>query len=239
MGWKNYLKTKQGSGEKPWGYKRWSQNYEHLKKHSIHPWLSAIVTNRGRDIYKNIKNLFVTLSGTQFVKTFGDNFVKPKNAKETERLFDAMQDIVDNGKKDGNNYQRRRLLVKTGEEYHYSALWADFVEYVEVGEKQYHVCSSGQDILSQVNVDSNGAFEFSCRRSPRLCKCIYAIGTGFVGDQVFFADDLELIVFRTDDGYAAYEIKEGDEYIDYGDVNDGRRDRRRRRLLQTGHRGGS
>ena len=34
-----------------------------------------------------------------------------------------------------------------------------------------------------------------------------------VGDQVFFADDLELTVFRSDDGYAAYEIKEGDEYI--------------------------
>ena len=38
---------------------------------------------------------------------------------------------------------------------------------------------------------------------------------------------LELTVFRTDDGdnkgYAAYEIKEGDDYIAYGDVNDGGR----------------
>ena len=131
------------------------------------------------------------------------------------------------------------MLGKTGEEYDYSALWEDFVEYVEVDEQQADVCSSGYDMLSQVNVDSNGAFEFSCRRSPRLCKCISAIGTGKVGDQVFFADNLELTVFRQDDPdeegyeYAAYEIKEGDEYIAYGDVNDGRTDRRRR-LLQNG-----
>ena len=113
----------------------------------------------------------------------------------------------------------------------------------EVDEQQADVCSSGYDMLSQVNVDSNGAFDFSCWRSPRLCKCISAIGTGKVGDQVFFADSLELTVFRADDGdnkgYAAYEIKEGDEYIVYGDVNDGRMDRRRRRLLQAGVNGGS
>ena len=109
--------------------------------------------------------------------------------------------------------RRRRLLGKTGEEYDYSELWADFVHYVEVDEQQADVCSSGYDMLSQVNVDSNGAFEFSCRRSPRLCKCISAIGTGKVGDQIFFADDLELTVFRADDEYAAYEIKEGDEYV--------------------------
>ena len=105
-------------------------------------------------------------------------------------------------------------------------------------DQQADVCSSGQDMLSQVDVDSDGAFEFSCRQSPQLCKCISAIGTGDVGDQVFFADDLELTVFRSDDGYAAYEIKDGDEYIDYGDVNDGRKDRRRK-LLQVGAGGGS
>ena len=55
---------------------------------------------------------------------------------------------------------------------------------------------------------------------------------------MLFADDLVLTVFRSDDGYAAYEIKEGDEYIGYGDVNDGRKDRRRR-LLQSGAGGGS
>ena len=44
-------------------------------------------------------------------------------------------------------------------------------------------------------------------------------------------------MFR-DNGYAAYEIKEGDEYIDYGDVNEGRKDRRRR-LLQAGAGSGS
>ena len=128
----------------------------------------------------------------------------------------------------GKKKSRRGLLS----EIDYSALWEDFVEYVEVDEQQADVCSSGYDMLSQVSVHSNGAFEFSCDQSPRLCKCISAIGTGKVGDQVFFADDLELTVFRADDGYA-YEIKEGDEYIDYGDVNDGRRDRRRRRLLDS------
>ena len=146
---------------------------------------------------------------------------------------------MDSKSEDKENNQRRRLLGKTGEEYDYSALWEDFVEYVEVDDQQADVCSSGQDMLSQVDVDSDGAFEFSCERSPRLCKCISAIGTGTVKrDQVFFADDLELTVFRSNDGYPAYEIKEGDEYIDYGDVNDGRLDRRRR-LLQGGAGGGS
>ena len=93
-------------------------------------------------------------------------------------------------------------------------------------------------MLSPVDVHSDGAFEFNCDRSIRLCRCIHAIGTGYVGDQVFFADYLELIVFRSDDGYAAYEIKEGDEYIGYGDVNDGRKDRRRM-LLQVNTGGGS
>ena len=76
---------------------------------------------------------------------------------------------------DGDNNRRRRFLGKTGEEYDYSALWADFVEYVEVDDQQADVCSSGQDMLSQVDVDSNGAFEFRCGRSPRLCECISAI----------------------------------------------------------------
>ena len=96
-----------------------------------------------------------------------------------------MKDIVDNGKKDGDNNQRRRLLGKTGEEYDYSALWEDFVEYVEVDEQQADVCSSGYDMLSHVDVESDGAFEFSCRQSPRLCKCISAIGV----DNVIVATD--------------------------------------------------
>ena len=138
---------------------------------------------------------------------------------------------MESNRKGGGKKKSRRGLLS---EIDYSALWEDFVEYVEVDEQQADVCSSGYDMLSHVDVESDGAFEFSCRQSPRLCKCISAIGTGNVGDQSFTADDLELTVFRADDGYAAYEIKEGDEYIGYGDVNDGRVDRRRRRLLQAG-----
>ena len=148
-------------------------------------------------------------------------------------LLVSLQDLVE--KAVGKKKSRRGLLS----EIDYSALWEDFVEYVEVDEQQADVCSSGYDMLSHVDVESDGAFEFSCLHSPRLCECISAIGTGNVGDQSFTADDLKLTVFRADDenaddGYAAYEIKEGDEYIGYGDVNDGRVDRRRRRLLQAG-----
>ena len=103
------------------------------------------------------------------------------------------------------------------------------------------------DMLSHVDMHTNEAFGFSCERLPWLCKCISAIGSGKVGDQVFFANDLELTVYRNDDGYAAYEIKEGDDYIGYGDVNEGRVDtgkylmyrHGRRHLLQGGHNGGS
>ena len=69
---------------------------------------------------------------------------------------------MDSKSEDKENNQRRRLLGKAGEERDYSALWEDFVEYVEVDDQQADVCSSGQDMLSQVDVDGNGAFEFRC-----------------------------------------------------------------------------
>ena len=56
---------------------------------------------------------------------------------------------------------------------------------------------------------------------------------------------LELTVFRNGDGYVSYEIKENDDYLAYGDVNEGDVEdatgmrRRRRRLLQGGGHHGS
>ena len=65
----------------------------------------------------------------------------------------------------------------------------------------------------------------------------------------FYAKDgdytLELNVFRDDEsGYVSYEIKENDDYLAYGNVNEGDVEdatgmRRRRRLLKVGTTGGS
>ena len=52
-------------------------------------------------------------------------------------------------------------------------------------------------------------------------------------------------MFRNEDDYVSYEIKENDDYLAYGDVNEGDVEdatgwrRRRRRLLQGGTVGGS
>ena len=59
-----------------------------------------------------------------------------------------------------------------------------------------------------------------------------------MADRLDFANAYLRLVFRADDGYAGYEIKEGDEYIGYCDVNDGRM-MMRRRLLQGGAQHGS
>eukprot|EP00942_MAST-04A_sp_MAST-4A-sp1_P014945 g14945.t1 len=79
-------------------------------------------------------------------------------------------------------------------------------------------------------------------QSPDLCTCISQVGTGSTSaDTQYFMNDnmgISLGVFK-DNGAAAYEMCEVDgECLAYGDVNDGRTDRRRR-LMQDGIHGKS
>ena len=63
-----------------------------------------------------------------------------------------------------------------------------------------------------------------------MCACIQHVG-GSGEEQHFVAGNIGLNVFRQD-GEVSYEITEDGEALSYGDVNEGKMDRRRRRLLQ-------
>ena len=68
-----------------------------------------------------------------------------------------------------------------------------------------------------------------------MCNCIQHVGA--TGEEQHFAvDNIALIIFRYED-IVGYEITEDDISLVYGDVNEGREDRRRRRLLGN-NRGG-
>ena len=60
-----------------------------------------------------------------------------------------------------------KRAVEDSYEIDYSALWEDFVEYVEVDEQQADVCS-GYDMLSHVDEESDGAFEFNVSTRPTV-----------------------------------------------------------------------
>ena len=138
---------------------------------------------------------------------------------------------------------RRRLLAKGGladEDIDYEALWDEFTSMVRSNKK----CRGR--VLEDVHVESDGTFSFECSEAKELCDCIVKVGeTGM--EPHFYAEDgdytLELNVFRDDEsGYVSYEIKENDDYLAYGDVNEGDVEDAtgmRRRLLQVGGNGGS
>ena len=100
-------------------------------------------------------------------------------------------------------------------------------------------------VLEDVHVESDGTFSFECSEAKELCDCIVKVGETGVEPR-FYAEDgdytLELNVFR-DGEYVSYEIKENDDYLAYGDVNEGDVEDatgyRRRRLLQAGASGDS
>merc|ERR1711871_478356 len=126
---------------------------------------------------------------------------------------------------------RQPRLSKDGVTYEnidYEALWGEFTSMVKSNGK----CRDG--ILQDVRVESGGIFSFECSEAEELCDCIVKVGVTGVEPHFYVEDGdykLALDVFRDNEsGYVSYKIKEGDEYIDYGDVNDGRVDRRRRRL---------
>ena len=141
--------------------------------------------------------------------------------------------------------KRRRLLAKGGltdEHIDYEALWGEFTSMVRSNKK----CRAR--VLEDVHVESDGTFSFQCSEAKELCDCIVKAGETGIKPH-FYAEDgdykLELNVLRDDEsGYVSYEIKENDDYLAYGDVNEGDVEdatgyRRRRRLLQSGVGGGS
>ena len=129
----------------------------------------------------------------------------------------------------------RRLLSKVGMDW--DEAWQSFVSNVQSAGDNDDVCNIAGS-LSNVQVDADGSYQFSCSRSPELCDCASSVGTGSTSadTQYFVNEDMGVYlgVFE-DGGAAAYEICEtGGECHAYGDVNDGMVARRRRRLLQAG-----
>eukprot|EP00942_MAST-04A_sp_MAST-4A-sp1_P013123 g13123.t1 len=124
---------------------------------------------------------------------------------------------------------RRRLLanLKNTRSLNYRELWEHFTNNVQSDG----TCKAS--ILKKVRVEPNGNFHFSCSTANELCTCIFNVGeTG--KEAKFYSPDetLALNVFK-DGNTTAYEILESGEAVGYGDVNEGRMDRRRR-LLQLG-----
>ena len=135
-------------------------------------------------------------------------------------------------RKGRKNGQRRRLLG-------WKQDWEVFAEWAQHAESNTGKCRNS-NILSEVRVNDNGAFEFSCSASPDLCDCITEATEN--GDQYFTVENIRLGVFKNEGGTASYEICEGNECGAYGDVNEGDLEgalKRRRRLFQAGGGGGS
>merc|ERR550514_2657345 len=115
----------------------------------------------------------------------------------------------------------------------YSDDWNEFTTYVQTTQG---TCNS--EILQDVSVYDDGSFSFHCSQAAALCNCIQHVGWSGE-EQHFVADNIGLNVFRHE-GLVGYKITEDGYAVVYGDVNEGRIDRRRRRrLLQTDPPGGS
>ena len=133
-----------------------------------------------------------------------------------------------NNKRNNEEQRRRRLLDL---DYDYSAMWNKFT--MDVTTKG--TCSS--EILKDVKVKSDGSFSFQCSKAKALCACIEHVGdSGKTQEFVGGSSNIFLNLFLSD-GIVGYEIQGKNGEIEYGAVNDGKMDRRRRRLLQTGDSG--
>ena len=136
----------------------------------------------------------------------------------------AVKKAVANEKATSNEEKRRRRLLG------YSDDWNEFTTYVQTAQG---TCNS--HILQDVSVYDDGSFSFKCSQAAALCNCIQHVGWSGE-EQHFVAGNIGLNVFRQD-GLVGYEITEDGEALVYGDVNEGRMDRRRR--LLSNNRGGS
>merc|ERR1712167_263687 len=166
-----------------------------------------------------------------------------KDSKDRTKTFTCKSELAKVGLKEyilsktskKGNDERRRLLSKVRMDW--DDAWSGFISNVNSHGDNDGKCKV-HNSLSGVKVDANGAYQFSCSQSPDLCDCISQVGTGSTnGDTQYFKNQnmgIYLGVFQ-DGGSAAYEICEiNGECHAYGNVNEGRVDRRRRRLMQTG-----
>jgi len=169
------------------------------------------------------------LAGTKYTLLEKPNSLKPKNGEIGAKLMIAVQKAVADKKDNTNNEKRRRRRRLVG----FSDDWDEFTTYVQTAQG---TCNS--QILQDVSVSNDGSFSFKCSQAAALCNCIQHVG-GSGEEQHFVAGNIGLNVFRQD-GLVGYEITEDGEAFSYGDVNEGRMDRRRRRrLLQSDGAGGS
>ena len=130
------------------------------------------------------------------------------------------------------NDQRRRLLSKVRMDW--NDAWSGFTSNVNSHGDNDGKCKV-HNSLGGVKDDADGSYSFSCSQSRDLCDCASGVGTGSVSDTQYFVNQnmgIYLGIFRNDGDEASYEICEIDgECVAYGDVNDGKNARRRRRLL--------
>ena len=164
------------------------------------------------------------LAGTKYTLLEKPNSLKPKNGEIGKKLMIAVKKAVADKKDNTNEEKRRRRRLLVG----FSDDWNEFTTYVQTAQG---TCNS--QILQDVSVSNDGSFSFKCSQAAALCNCIQHVG-GSGEEQHFVAGNIGLNVFRQD-GLVGYEITEDGEAFSYGDVNEGRMDRRRRRrLLQLG-----
>ena len=79
--------------------------------------------------------------------------------------------IMENAKTSGG----RRLLSKVGMDW--DEAWQSFVSNVQSAvATMMSACIAGS--LSNVQVDADGSYQFSCSRSSELCDCASSVGTG-------------------------------------------------------------
>jgi hypothetical protein len=166
------------------------------------------------------------LAGTKYTSLEKRNSLKPKSSETGEKLMIAVKNVIA-GEKANSNEEKRRRRRLVG----YSDDWNEFTTYVQTAQG---TCDS--QILQDVHVYDDGSFSFHCSQAAALCNCIQHVG-GSGEEQHFVAGNIGLNVFRQD-GLVGYEITKDGKAVVYGNVNDGRMDRRRRRLLQNG-KGGS
>ena len=152
---------------------------------------------------------------------FHNNITEVKGG-EGKRLIKAINKVVQS--KEGEKHRRRLLNWKNH--------WEQFTTYVETTKG-----SCPESILTGVIVKPTGEFYFSCSQSPKLCDCIEHVADSSE-EQTFAAGNIGLAVFLVD-GTVGYEISEDGEAFAYGDVNEGKNARRRRRRLLQSRGGGS
>eukprot|EP00944_MAST-04C_sp_MAST-4C-sp1_P016177 g16177.t1 len=183
---------------------------------------------------------------------YHNNKVDQKKGQEVDIVGRISRNVCLGLKRNHNKYNEldcREVLKQTrvvstsggrlqsGYDFDYSALWNEFASKLLTNGE----CAG--EILQDVDVNQDGAFQFKCSKAIALCNCIVGVGeTGWKAH--FFSPEeegssIELNVLKDDKtDYVSFEIMENGEHLAYGDVNEGDVEgaigNGRRRLLSTG-----